>query len=87
MYNKTLPATIKKWVQINGCAETPKRVLEKAGGYCDLYTGCKNNVEVKLCVTEKGGHSWPGGEKVRRRAEDPSQVFSANDLMWEFFSR
>jgi polyhydroxybutyrate depolymerase len=40
---------------------------------------------VKRCVTETGGHSWPGGQKAR--GEAPSQAVSANALMWEFFNR
>lgn len=80
----SVPATISKWVKFNGCNETPKRVLEVPGAYCDLYSSCKNNVEVKLCVTETGGHSWPGG--VKPRGDDKtSHAISANDVMWDFF--
>lgn len=79
----SVPNTISKWVKFNGCGDTPKRALEKEGAYCDLYSGCKNNVEVKLCVTDTGAHSWPGGAKPR--GEAPSQVISANDMMWDFF--
>jgi polyhydroxybutyrate depolymerase len=39
---------------------------------------------VELCVTETGGHSWPGGAKDRGAA--PSSAINANDLMWEFFT-
>lgn len=81
---KSVPESIQKWVKFNNCHTTPKRVLEKEGAYCEKYTRCKNNVEVQLCVTEKGGHSWPGGVK-NRGDESPSQVISANDEMWNFF--
>lgn len=80
----SVPATIAKWVKFNGCENTPKRVLEVDGAYCDLYSGCKNKVEVKLCVTETGGHSWPGGVKPRGNGT-PSKAISASDMMWEFF--
>lgn len=80
----SVPATISKWVEFNSCDKTPKRVLEVSGAYCDLYSKCKNNVEVKLCVTETGGHSWPGGEKGK--GEPASTAISADDVMWEFFS-
>lgn len=81
----SVPVTVAKWVKQNGCNETPKRVLEKSGAYCDLYSGCKSGTEVQLCVTEAGAHSWPGGEKIRRGAEETSKAISANDVMWEFF--
>lgn len=75
--------TIAKWVKINGCPETPQRVLTVKGAYCDLYSPCKSKTEVKLCVTDEGGHSWPGGEKPRGGGS--SQAISANDILWDFF--
>jgi polyhydroxybutyrate depolymerase len=83
---QSVPATIQKWVKLNSCNESPKRVLEKDKVYCDLYTGCKNNVEVKLCVTEDGGHSWPGGQKFIKKSEPNSKAISANDVIWDFFN-
>lgn len=82
----SVPATVSKWVALNGCNTTPRRVLEKPGVYCDLYGSCKDKAEVQLCVTDSGGHSWPGGHKPRGD-EKPSQAISANDVMWEFFTR
>lgn len=71
--------------QHNECSSTPKRVLAIKGAYCDEYSACKDNVKVKLCVTETGKHSWPGGEKGGAD-ELPSNIISANDTMWEFFT-
>lgn len=81
----SVPATIAKWVKQNSCNSTPRRVLEVSGAYCDRYSHCRDNVAVQLCVTESGGHSWPGGTKPRGD-ESPSQAISANDVMWEFFT-
>ena len=80
----SVPETISRWVQRDGCNTAPKRVLEKPGAYCDAYTQCRGNVEVKLCVTASGGHSWPGGRKVRT-GEPGSTAISANDVLWDFF--
>jgi polyhydroxybutyrate depolymerase len=82
----SVPATVSKWVALNGCNATPRRILDKPGVYCDLYASCKGGAEVQLCVTDSGGHSWPGGHKPRGD-EKPSQAISANDVMWEFFTR
>lgn len=81
----SVPATVSKWVQLDGCDATPQRVLETPGAYCDRYSRCQGNVAVQLCVTETGGHSWPGGAKPRGD-EPPSQAISANDVMWSFFT-
>lgn len=78
--------TISRWVKRNNCSGIPKRVMEKEGVYCDLYTGCDGNVQIKLCVTETGGHSWPGGKKSREQADTSTNVFSATDIIWDFFS-
>lgn len=78
--------TTSKWTKLNGCPATPQRILDKPGAYCELYSPCREQTEVQLCVTESGGHSWPGGSKTRG-PEPPSQAISANDVMWEFFRR
>ncbi|MBX9849844.1 MAG: prolyl oligopeptidase family serine peptidase [Rhodocyclaceae bacterium] len=83
---KSVPASLNEWLTHNSCAPTPQRVLDVAGAYCDRYNACKNGSEVQLCITETGGHSWPGGKKARAK-EGPSQALSANDVMWEFFKR
>lgn len=82
----SVPDTVAKWVRINGCPATPRRTLEKDGAYCDVYAPCKENTQVQLCVTERGGHSWPGGT-TRRGKEPASHAISANEVMWEFFNR
>lgn len=80
----SVPETVSRWVKRNGCAATPKRVLEKPGAFCDLYAPCRDGARVQLCVTDGGGHSWPGGAKPRA-SEPPSTAIVANDVMWDFF--
>ncbi len=79
-----VPDSVAKWVRLDGCSTTPKRVLEVAGASCDAYSSCKGGVEVKLCVTDTGGHSWPGGTKPRGGAAG-STAISATEVIAEFF--
>lgn len=81
----SVPDTVARWVQREQCQPVPKRVLEHAGAWCEAYSGCAGGVHVQLCVTEDGGHSWPGAQSVRRGKEAASQALSANDVIWEFF--
>lgn len=82
----SVPETISRWRDRNHCGGIPERVLEKEGVYCDRYADCSGGVQVMFCVTESGGHSWPGGQKPRRRkASSPSNTLSATDEIWEFF--
>jgi polyhydroxybutyrate depolymerase len=81
----SVPATVQKWVGLNA-AGAPKRILSVNGATCDLHRASRSGAPVQLCVTETGGHSWPGGNKARA-SEAPSKAISANDVMWDFFSR
>jgi polyhydroxybutyrate depolymerase len=83
----SVPDTINGWVMRDNCNKTPQRVLETENASCDLYTGCDGNVTVKLCVAKDGGHSWPGAGTVPNPFEksNPSQAFSATDMIWDFF--
>lgn len=80
----SVPATIAKWIDLNKCSGNSHPVLNKPGAYCEQYSHCKGGTAVQLCVTETGGHSWPGGSKPRAD-KPPSQALSANDVMWDFF--
>ncbi|MEZ0262861.1 MAG: PHB depolymerase family esterase [Alphaproteobacteria bacterium] len=84
----SVPNTMSRWVKRNKCNPNPKRVKEVKGAHCDLYTGCTDNVQVKVCVTDSGGHSWPGGSKPGgiKRKSPTSKAISANDEMWAFFN-
>lgn len=81
----SVPDSIAKWVTLNSCSPTPKRVFENAGAYCETYSQCRAGVEVKLCVTATGGHSWPGGKKPRGDGAT-STALSATDVISDFFS-
>ncbi|RYY57616.1 MAG: hypothetical protein EOO24_62350 [Comamonadaceae bacterium] len=76
-------ATAVKWAQLNDCSDKPRRVLEKDGAYCEAYSYCRRQTEVQMCVTETGGHSWPGA-RARAGAAAPSQAISATESMWGF---
>lgn len=79
----SVPATIQKWVQTNQANPQAERILEVPGAYCEIHRG--GLAPVQLCVTETGGHSWPGGSKPRG-GEAGSNAISANDVIWQFFN-
>ncbi|KQV50320.1 poly(3-hydroxybutyrate) depolymerase [Pelomonas sp. Root1217] len=83
----SVPETVSRWVQRDHCTAAPQRTLDKAGAYCEVHTGCSGGVAVQLCVTETGGHSWPGAQNVRRGKEAASQALDANDAIWRFFEQ
>lgn len=81
----SVPATQAKWVQLDRADPKAKRVLTVAGAHCDLHAAKPGGAPVELCVTDTGGHSWPGGG-TQPGGKQPSMAISANDLMWSFFS-
>lgn len=81
----SVPATQEKWVKLDRADPNPKRVLTVDGAHCDLHAAKPGGAPVELCLTDTGGHSWPGGGTQQGRKQ-PSMAISANDLMWGFFS-
>lgn len=81
----SVPETIRRWVGRDRCSPTPRNVLSRPGASCERYTGCAGGAQVQLCVTDTGGHSWPGTTKSAPGKEGPSQAIRANDVIWDFF--
>ena len=80
----SVPDSIAKWVKLNACPSPPKKVLQAKNVSCELYSGCKNNTRIELCVTEDGGHSWPGGKKPREGKG--TRAISADETKRDFFN-
>ena len=51
------------------------------------YPGGAGDSEVVQIVLLNQGHAWPGGSKGFRLGDEPTQLLSANALMFEFFDR
>jgi polyhydroxybutyrate depolymerase len=81
----SVPATIDKWARLNRCSGPAKPVLERPGVLCEVRSGCQDSAEVRLCVTDTGGHSWPGGRKAR--GGKGSDALDATQEIWDFFAR
>ncbi|QDP19326.1 extracellular catalytic domain type 1 short-chain-length polyhydroxyalkanoate depolymerase [Sphingomonas xanthus] len=80
----SVPATIAKWVRFNRAAPRPRTVLQVEGARCDLHGAGLGGAPVQLCLTDGGGHSWPGADP-RGIRKQPSRAISANEQMWRFF--
>lgn len=50
-----------KWVELDHAEAKAKQVLTIVGAHCDLHAAKPGGAPVELCLTETGGHSWPGG--------------------------
>ena len=81
----SVPSTVAKWFALNRATPEARRVVSVSGARCELHPAMPGGAPVQLCVTESGGHSWPGGGNQQGRKQ-PSMAINANDLMWSFFS-
>ena len=81
----SVAASQAKWVELNRAQPGAERVLTVQGAHCDLHPAKPRGAPVELCLTDSGGHSWPGGGP-QPGGSQPSMAISANDLMWNFFS-
>lgn len=79
--------TVSRWVDRHHCTQPPRVVLARDGARCDRYEPCAGKASVQLCVTDSGGHSWPGADVVRRGKQPASQALEANEVLWDFFRR
>ncbi len=83
----SVPETVSRWRTRLGCRAEAETVFERPGARCERHPGCRGGVELQLCVTDSGGHSWPGADKVRRGKPGATQALDANATMAEFFAR
>ena len=81
----SVPATVDKWVRLNACSGPTQTVLQRPGVTCEVRSGCQGGAEVRLCVTDSGGHSWPGGRKAL--GGKGSTALDATEAIWAFFAR
>ena len=71
------------WVNKYNCF-----LMNKSEGSAFHKTSYKNNndTEIVLYKMLSGGHSWPGGKRIRKFGDEPVKNVSATDLIWEFFN-
>ncbi|UOG92313.1 MAG: prolyl oligopeptidase family serine peptidase [Candidatus Thiothrix sulfatifontis] len=76
--------TISRWVKRNGLNPAPQQERSIPGADLERYAANNHPAQVWLVATETGGHSWPGGKRVR--GKQPSRAIDATDFIWRFFS-
>lgn len=84
-YFPPLDSVLNVWAEVNGCTSGPEIILEDDEYKLTRWTSCNNSAVIEYYLTKDGGHAWPGARKVRSRADEPSHVIDANDLIRDFF--
>lgn len=74
------------WVNANGCETTAAEVVLAAGDVIQkIYAHQGNGADVVLYTVIDQGHAWPGGQRPRSGADEPSASLDATAAIWEFF--
>ena len=47
---------------------------------------CGDGTALELYTIEGGGHSWPGGQRMARLLDAPSNALNATQVAWDFFA-
>jgi polyhydroxybutyrate depolymerase len=88
----SVPETIARAVERNGCGGAPFTNLVQGDGTCTRQGQCLLGADVDLCVVAGGGHVWPGGTPpaLPGIGDCPfgyqSQSFIATRVLWDFFA-
>jgi len=83
---RSVAAAVEFWRRHDGCADSARS--EVAGTVRRTrYASCSGGSEVELVMIEGGGHSWPGGDRLARFLDPPSQALDATAEIWRFFAR
>ncbi|KXJ99897.1 MAG: poly(3-hydroxybutyrate) depolymerase [Acidobacteria bacterium OLB17] len=76
-------ASAEHFAKGNECGQRP--ATQKAvGGTKTVYSGCSEGTDVILYTIDGGGHTWPGGTRVKP-GESSDAAINATDLIWDFF--
>lgn len=90
---RSVAETIRAWVRVNGCPETPQiteeppRIDDGTRIVRHAYGPCAGGAEVVLLVVEGGGHTWPGRPPLPLTLGKSTANLDANDAIWDFFTR
>lgn len=80
---KPAVAQTEFWAQANRCAADP--ALDERGPVISRKYSCPGGKAVELLLLKDTGHTWPGGQRGFRSADDPGSSLNATDVIWDFF--
>jgi polyhydroxybutyrate depolymerase len=86
-YFPSIDSVLNVWALRNNCLPDATVVVDDERYKHLKWTNGQGDALIEHYVTQDGGHAWPGGIQVRAKADVPSQVIDANDLIWTFFQR
>ncbi|MBY0269699.1 MAG: hypothetical protein K2X06_07525 [Burkholderiales bacterium] len=71
------------WAKANRCADHPAQT--ERGPVLHWQYRCPGGAAVELHLLKDTGHTWPGGQRGFRGADDPGTTLNATEVIWAFF--
>jgi polyhydroxybutyrate depolymerase len=82
----SIPATMKFWVEHNGCTNETQVTFRNRGATCVTHQSCRDGSLVTLCTIEGMGHQWAGGQVIDEPDFGPgTNDIVATNLIVDFF--
>jgi polyhydroxybutyrate depolymerase len=78
---------LEYWRRHNGCEPTPRLVQQRYTMKCWQYDAPGTGADVRFCLIEGGGHSWPGSsnQSGKRREDLSGDIPWVTRALWDFF--
>ncbi len=89
LFNKPVDSCLNAVAERAGCTSGKQLLQSKPLYSIYRWGGCTDqSFEVRLYLTNDGGHSWPGAVQGPGPDSDlPSHAFQNNYVIWEFFKK
>lgn len=76
---------VDSWKSFDKCAGTATTTTQGVVTH-SAWSSCADGTVVELYKIEGGGHSWPGGQRMARILDAPSNALNATQVAWDFFA-
>ena len=81
-------AGVQRFAGVAGCTTIPTSTTTADGRVTtERWSRCVDGGDVELVTIAGGGHSWPGGHRLLRALDPPSNALDATETIWAFFAR
>ncbi|HYD06092.1 MAG TPA: PHB depolymerase family esterase, partial [Reyranella sp.] len=74
------------WAAWDDCGKDPIVSTPAPSVTLRSYPLCTLGIAVDYYVIDGGGHAWPGGKRMAKFLDEPSQAIAATPLIWQFFA-
>ena len=76
---------VSTWRALDRCPDAATTTAAGAVTH-SVWAPCERGTAVELYTIHGGGHAWPGGQRMARILDKPSDALDATEVAWGFFA-